>query len=150
MATPQINPSTTFSTLREAGETIADAHQDVRGRDVITKDGEKIGKVDALLIDNGEEQVRFVRVEAGGFLGIGEKKWLIPVDAITSIDKDHVHVDQSRDRVVASPVYDPAVITLPSNDYYGGFYGYYGMGPFWGAGYMYPFWWGNSRSTSRL
>ena len=151
MATPQIKPSSTIRTLKSAGETVADPSQDVRGREVIAKDGEKIGKVDALLIDNEEEKVRFLRIEAGGFLGIGEKKWLIPVDAITRVDKDHVYLDQSRDRVVSSPVYDPAVIAILSNEYnyYSGVYGYYGMGPFWGGGYMYPLWWGNGRSNSR-
>ncbi len=149
MEDQQPKPSTTLRTLREAGETIADEEQDVRGRDVIAKDGEKVGKVDALFVDNDEEKVRFLRIEAGGFLGIGERKWLIPVDAITRVDKDEVHVDQSHDRIVSSPVYDPTVMATPSNDYYGGLYGYYGMAPFWGGGYMYPMWWGMGRSGFR-
>ncbi len=109
MATQQPKPSTTLETLKEANETLADPSQDIRGREVIAKDGEKIGKVDALFVDAAEEKVRFLRLKAGGFLGIGEKSWLVPVDAITSVDKDEVHVDQSYDRIVSSPVYDPDV-----------------------------------------
>ncbi len=149
MGAQQPKPSTTLTTLKEAGETLEDASQDIRGRDVIAKGGEKIGQVDALFVDTEEEKVRFLRIAAGGFLGIGERKWLIPVDAITRVAKDEVHVDQSRDRIASSPVYDPAVIATPSNDYYGGLYGYYGMTPFWGGGYLYPMWWGTGRSRSR-
>ncbi|MDQ6908584.1 MAG: PRC-barrel domain-containing protein [Chloroflexota bacterium] len=141
MADQPINPSTTLRTLKEAGETLSDSSQDIRGRDVLAKNGDKIGKVDALLVDDQEAKVRFLRIEAGGFLGIGEKKWLIPVDAITSVDKDHVHVDQSRDKIVGAPVYDPSVVATASNDYYDGLYGYYGYGPYWGSGYRYPRWW---------
>ncbi len=141
MANQQPNPSADLRTLREADEILADPRQDIRGRDVLAKDGDKIGKVDALLVDDQESKVRFLRVEAGGFLGLGEKKWLVPVDAITSVDEDHVHVDQTRDKIVGSPVYDPDVVAKPANDFYGGMYGYYGYGPYWGSGYRYPLWW---------
>ncbi len=141
MASQRTKPSTTLETLKEANETLADAGQDIRGRDVIAKDGKKIGKVDALFVDAAEEQVRFMRLKAGGFLGIGEKSWLVPVDAITSVDKDEVRVDQSYDRIVGSPVYDPEVIQKVPHDYYHGIYGYYGYAPYWGANYFYPRWW---------
>ncbi len=140
MAIQQTKPSTTLETLKEAGETLADASQDIRGRDVIAKDGEKIGKVDALFVDAAEEKVRFMRLKAGGFLGIGEKSWLVPVDAITSVDKDEVRVDQSYDRIVSSPVYDPDVIQKSSHTYYDGLYGYYGYAPYWSDNYRYPLW----------
>ncbi len=136
----KVSSTATLRTLKEADEILADPSQDIRGRDVLAKDGEKIGKVDALLVDDEESKVRFMRVEAGGFLGIGERKFLIPVDAITSVDRDHVHVDQTHDKIIGSPLYDPSVVARPAN-YYGGIYDYYGYGPFWAMGYGYPFWW---------
>lgn len=141
MAEKQPKPSTTLETLKEAHETLLDASQDIRGRDVIAKDGKKIGNVDALFVDSAEEKVRFMRLTAGGFLGIGEKSWLVPVDAITSVDKDQVQVDQSFDRIVSAPVYNPDVIQEPSRDYYDGLYGYYGYAPYWSGSYLYPLWW---------
>jgi hypothetical protein len=120
---------------------LADKGQDIRGRDVIAKDGEKIGTVDALFVDGDEERVRFMRLKAGGFLGIGEKSWLIPVDAITRVDKDEVHVDQSYDRIVSAPGYDPDVILKSSHTYYDGLYGHYGYAPYWSDNYLYPLWW---------
>jgi sporulation protein YlmC with PRC-barrel domain len=136
--TADIDPSMTLTMLKDSDEVLTDSGQDIRGRKVLAKDGEEIGKVDALLVDAQESKIRFMRVEAGGFLGLGEKRFLIPVDAITRVDKDTVSVDQTRDKVLGAPVYDPEVIKKPS---YPDIYSYYGFGPYWGTGYLYPFWW---------
>ena len=122
--------------LSDADMTISDASADVRGRTVLDKLGDEIGKVDALMIDDRESKVRFLQVASGGFLGIGARHFLIPVDAVTRVDADHVHVDQTRERVASSPGYDPTVV--PETDYYTDVYGYYGYGPYWGPGYAYP------------
>ncbi len=81
-----------------------------------------------------ERKVRFLRVEHGGFLGVGETKSFIPVDAITKITDD-VHINHSRDHVAKAPRYDPELVD--DKTYYGNIYGYYGYMPFWGAGYSY-------------
>jgi len=140
-STTKVSATDTLHTLKEADQTIADPNYDIRGRDVIAKDGEKIGKVDALLVDENEGKVRFMRVEAGGFLGIGAKKWLVPIDAITRVDSDHVYVDQTKQRFTSAPVYDPTVVSKNDNDYWGGLYNYWGYGPYWAPGYRYPTWW---------
>lgn len=62
------------STLHMLGDTdltVADPRADVRGRNVVDAEGEDIGKVDDLLVDDSEAKVRMLRVEHGGFLGIG-------------------------------------------------------------------------------
>lgn len=139
--TTTVNPGSTLRTLKEANETIADPNQDIRGREVIAKDGEKIGSVDALLVDDQEAKIRFLRIESGGFLGIGGTKFLIPVEAITRVQPDRVLVNQSRDKISKAPAYDPDVVSNETNDYHGGLYNYYGYGPYWAAGYQYPLWW---------
>lgn len=116
--------------------TVADPAEDIRGHTVVDQAGEEIGTVDGLMIDDDERKVRFLHVAAGGFLGIGEKTFLIPVDAIARIDDDQVRVDQTRDRIVGGPTYDPALAEQP--DYWENSYGYYGYAPYWGAGYAYP------------
>lgn len=116
--------------------TVADPSEDIRGHSVIDQSGEDIGTVDGLLIDDAEHKVRFLHVAAGGFLGIGEKTFLIPVDAISSIEDDQVRVDQRRERIVGGPVYDPDLAEQPNS--FEDSYGYYGYMPFWGAGYAYP------------
>jgi PRC-barrel domain len=49
--------------------------------------------VEDLLIDDRERKVRFLLVEHGGFLGLGETKSFIPVNAITRITDTHVHIE---------------------------------------------------------
>ena len=65
------NDSTTLYTLGDRGQTIDGMANDVRDREVKDKDGNGIGKVADLLIDDREKKVRFLLVEHGGFLGFG-------------------------------------------------------------------------------
>jgi sporulation protein YlmC with PRC-barrel domain len=122
--------------LSDTDMTVADPSEDIRGRKVRDNRGEEVGDVDDLLIDDRERKVRFLRVAAGGFLGIGETKFLVPVDAITHVGEDSVTIDQSRERVAGAPRYDPDLAY--DVDYYGGLYGYYGYPPYWTPGYLYP------------
>lgn len=134
METPS---SVTLHRLSDTGLVLAHRDEDIRGRKVVDAAGEEIGEVDDLLIDDAEKKVRFLRVAAGGFLGLGERKFLIPVDAVTRITGETVHIDRHRDHVAGSPAYDPEVVPLDQR-YLDTVYGYYGFGPYWGAGYVYP------------
>lgn len=122
--------------LGDTDLTVADPREDIRGRKVLDRQGEDLGQVDGLLIDESEAKVRFLRVASGGFLGLGEQAFLLPVDAITDITRDHVRVDQTREQIAGAPAYDPELAN--DRDYYGSLYGYYGYGPYWGPGYVYP------------
>ncbi|MBG6218752.1 sporulation protein YlmC with PRC-barrel domain [Arthrobacter sp. CAN_A6] len=126
----------TIVKLSDTDQTVALDDADVRGRDVKDKNGEDLGKVDDLMIDDREHKVRFLRVASGGFLGLGEKQSLIPVDAITAVTADVVTISQDRGHVAGAPVYDPDLVE--DSAYYEDVYGYYGYTPFWGIGYAYP------------
>jgi uncharacterized protein YrrD len=124
------------ASLREIGAeglAVTDPAEDVRGRKVLDTAGEHIGDVDDLLVDHGKHIVRFLRVAAGGFLGLGETKFLIPVDAITSIDDEAVHVNRTREHVASGPRYDPDLINKPHH--LTKVYEHYGSVPFWAEGY---------------
>ncbi len=122
--------------LSESTLTVADPAEDVRGRKILDKTGEEIGTVDDLLLDDRENKVRFLQVAHGGFLGIGEDHFLVPVDAVTRIDADHVHIDRERGALTDAPGYRPELAEAPA--YYGDVYGYWGYGPYWAPGYVYP------------
>jgi sporulation protein YlmC with PRC-barrel domain len=122
--------------LSDTSLTVADPAADVRAREVVDSDGEEIGTVEDLLVDDEENKVRFLRVGEGGFLGLGRQHFLVPVDAIASVDPDRVHIDRSRARLADVPVYDPDLAEDPA--YYAGLYGWWGYAPHWGAGYVYP------------
>ena len=61
----------TLHKLSDTGQTVSDATDDIRGRKVKDKDGNDLGKIDDLLIDDRERKVRLLRVEHGGFEGRG-------------------------------------------------------------------------------
>jgi sporulation protein YlmC with PRC-barrel domain len=124
--------------LNESGLTVADDNADIRGRKVFDAAGEEIGKVEDLVIDKDEHRVRFLQLGAGGFLGIGEHRFLIPVDAVTRLSPEAVYVSRTREHVASGPVYDPDLVRDDSGLNYEGIYAYYGIPPFWMAGYQYP------------
>jgi sporulation protein YlmC with PRC-barrel domain len=121
--------------LSDTTLVVTDPAQDIRGRTVVDTKREEIGKVDDLYIDQGEEKVRFLEVSAGGFLGLGDTKFLIPVDAITGISEDEVRIDKTREHVAGAPRYSPELVDtrLLTN-----MYDYYGSKPYWGRAYVYP------------
>ena len=124
--------------MNDAALTPKDPAEDVRGRTVVDVDGKDIGRVEDLMLDEDESRVRFLQVGAGGFLGLGERKFLIPVDVISGIDDDNVHVDRSREHIIAAPAYDPALVQDDSLDLWERAYAHYGYAPYWAEGYMYP------------
>jgi len=104
-------PSTaTLRSLSDTDLTVSTSAEDIRGRAVKDKDGKEIGRVDDLLIDDSDDTIRFMRVESGGFLGIGETKVLIPIDAIAQITDVEVRINQSHDHVARAPRYDPVLV----------------------------------------
>jgi sporulation protein YlmC with PRC-barrel domain len=136
----QNESQTTLLRLSDTELTVADPAEDVRGRKVVDKDGETIGEVSDLIVDDRETHVRFLEVASGGLFGLGRQKSLIPVDAITRISDDAVYINQTRQRIAEAPPYDPDLIHEDVGDesYYGHVYRQYGYPPYWGPGYVYP------------
>ena len=129
----------TLLRLSDTDLDLADPADDIRGHDVVDSAGEDVGRVEDLLIDDVEKRVRFLEISSGGFLGLGAQKFLIPVDAITGVEKKTVRVSRTRDHLAAAPLYDPKLTDERlRNGYYQRLYGYWGVVPYWGAGYAYP------------
>ena len=84
--------------------------QDIRGKDVYAVDGEQIGSVDDLYIDRQERKVRFLEVGAGGFLGIGERHLLVPVESVTEVGEARVTIEPGREKVAGPPPFDTTVV----------------------------------------
>ena len=132
----EIEGMATLHQLSDSQLTVKDPGEDIRGRKVLDKDGEDVGSIDDLMIDDRDSKVRFLVVASGGFLGMGQTKFLIPVDAVTKVADDAVHIDQTREHVAGGPSYAPELAT--DRDHLSGLCGYYGCQPYWAAGYMYP------------
>lgn len=112
--------------LSDSEYVLRDPGQDIRNLDVYDSSGEPVGSVADLYVDEEQHKVRFLDVRAGGFLGLGEKNFLIPAEAVLSVDEEKVTVDHSRQKVVDSPPFDASVV--PEADYQRDIYDYYGYG----------------------
>lgn len=62
-------------------------------------------------------------------LGLLQHKVLVPVEAITRVDTDVVHISADRERIAGGPAYDPEVVV--QRNYCEDLYGYYQYPPFW-------------------
>ena len=114
--------------LSDSGLALEDLTQDVRGLDVYDEDGDQIGTVRDLYADTQERKVRFLDVSAGGFMGLGERRFLVPVEAVSEVREDGVVVvDQKRRKVAESPLFDADVVPQPP--YQDELYEYYGYLP---------------------
>jgi sporulation protein YlmC with PRC-barrel domain len=114
--------------LSDSGLALEDLTQDVRGMDLYDEDGDQIGTVRDLYADTQERKVRFLDVSAGGFMGLGEKHFLVPVEAVSEVREDRVVVDQKRQRVADSPLFDADLVPQPA--YQDELYKYYGYPPY--------------------
>jgi sporulation protein YlmC with PRC-barrel domain len=59
---------------------IAEGEPDIRGWKVTDKSDKEIGKIDDLLVNTDSGEAAYAIVEYGGFLGLNEKKTLIPLN----------------------------------------------------------------------
>jgi hypothetical protein len=117
--------------LRDTDQTVSSSDEDIRRRMAKDKDGHDLGTIEGLLVDEAERRVRFMEVASGGFLGLGETKSLIPVEAITRITDDAVYIGHTREHVAGAPRYDPELVHAEL-EYFFNLYPYYGYPPFFG------------------
>lgn len=89
---------------------VADGYQDVRGWSVVGHDGEKIGKVDDLLVDTNARQVRYLGVDLDRGLLSGRShsgNVLIPIENVQLDRKDKVHLTSlGRNEIFSLPTYE--------------------------------------------
>jgi uncharacterized protein (TIGR02271 family) len=94
------------------GYRVAENNEDVRGWDVRGNDGEKIGKVNDLLIDTGIDKVKYLEVKVDRGLGGKDRNVLIPIGAARlADDEDVVLVDAGKDALRDYPDYTGQQIT---------------------------------------
>lgn len=87
---------------------VADGDPDVRGWDVISADGRRIGEVDQLLVDTEAMKVRYLDVDLDGeLLGgrAGDRHVLIPIG--------YARLDEESDRVIVDHLASAEVAALP-------------------------------------
>jgi len=135
MAKAKLDESSVMVKLTDTTLSFSDPSEDIRGRKVYDSNREEIGEVDDLFVDQPEGKVRFLEVSSQGILGLGKTKFLIPVDAITSMSADEVRISQTREHLAGAPAYSPELV---DRRFVTNLYGYYGYDPYWDKAYVYP------------
>ncbi len=110
--------------LSDSSLALENSTQDVGGVQIYDKDGERIGTVEGLYADEVERKVHFLDVDSRGSPELGEKRFLIPVEAVRRTEEKLV-VDHSREKVVDSPPFSTDIEITPS--YQRVIYRYYGL-----------------------
>ena len=88
---------------------------DLRGKDVYDAEGKRVGSVEDLYIERKEREVRFLEVGSGGILGIGEKRFLVPVEAVVEVAEEWVAIEAGRTEKVEGPApFDTKVAPPPA------------------------------------
>ena len=94
--------------LSETDLPLEEPWQDVRGLDVYDITDEQIGSVEDLYVDRSLRLASYLVVSAGGFLGIGKKHFLIPVEESSrALGEDRVTLTVPKEKVLNSPEFDP-------------------------------------------
>jgi sporulation protein YlmC with PRC-barrel domain len=90
---------------------------DLRGKAVYDAQGQRMGSVSDLHIDPQDREVRFLEVGAGGFLGMGEKSYLVLVEAVTEVAEDRITIEPGRTEKVEGPApFDTKVAPPPTDE----------------------------------
>lgn len=90
------------------------ASREVRGSEAIgmqvkNSKGEKLGKVEDLVVDIGSERVHYALLSFGGFLGVGDKLFLFPVSAFRpGRETDELVADIDKEQLKKMQGFDPA------------------------------------------
>jgi sporulation protein YlmC with PRC-barrel domain len=101
--------------LGDSDFVAANPEDDVRGKAVYDAQGQRMGSVSDLYIDRKEREVRFLEVGTGGFMGIGEKNYLVPVEAVVEVAEDRVNIEPGRTEKVEGPApFDTKVAPPPA------------------------------------
>lgn len=85
---------------------IVEGEPDVRGWPVVNQNGDNLGKIDDLMISEEAGAAIMALVGIGGYLGVGEKQTIIPIDWMElNLDRDQAMFLGSDDDLRGAPEY---------------------------------------------
>lgn len=105
------------------------------GNKVVNPEGEELGTIKELMIDVDDGQVAYAVLSFGGFLGLGDKLFAVPLEALTFDAEDHTTIlDVDKEVLKNAPGFDKD--HWPDTAQYEAgwlldIYEYYGYSPYW-------------------
>ena len=112
--------------------------KNVLGNRVKNQAGEDLGKVEDLIIDAGSNRVPYLIVSFGGFLGVGDKLFPVPLNALTldTVSKEFI-LNMDRERLKSAPAFDKDKYPDMTDQKWGsGVYKFCGYKPYWDRDYV--------------
>ena len=103
------------------------------GDDVVNRAGENLGKIEELMLDLEKGRVAYAVLSFGGFLGMGEKLFAVPFEALQlDAGRHHFTLDVDKDKLKNAPGFDKAHWPKTADRAWGAtIYTYYGYKPYW-------------------
>jgi outer membrane protein OmpA-like peptidoglycan-associated protein len=89
------------------------------GDSVVNRTGENLGKIEELMLDLEKGRVAYAVLSFGGFMGLGEKLFAIPFEALKlDASREHFTLDVDKDTIKRSSMakLDKAVGVLKSHE----------------------------------
>jgi sporulation protein YlmC with PRC-barrel domain len=105
------------------------------GNRVVNPEGEELGSIKDLMIDLDDEQIAYAVLSFGGFLGLGDKLFAIPLESLTFEAEDNTAIlDVDKEMLKNAPGFDKD--RWPDTAQYEAgwlldIYEYYGYSPYW-------------------
>lgn len=95
----------------EIGKDMSEMSADkLSGKSVMTSTGEEIGEIDEVGY-SATHQERVAVIEAGGFLGVGQKRIAVPLSELQMGTDDNVQTTMSRESIESQEEFDDANFT---------------------------------------
>jgi sporulation protein YlmC with PRC-barrel domain len=112
----------------------------VQGDNVKNPQGESLGEINEIMIDTETGRVAYAVLSFGGFLGMGDKLFAIPFEALR-IDQrnERVILDVPREKLENAPGFDKDNWPMTADRRWGAeIHQHYGMRPYWETGERTP------------
>jgi sporulation protein YlmC with PRC-barrel domain len=111
--------------------------KNVLGNRVKNQVGEDLGKIEDLIIDPGTNRIAYAILSFGGFLGVGDKLFPVPLNALMldTVNKTFT-LNMDKERLKNAPGFDKDNYPDLTDQKWGsGVYSYYGYKPYWDRDY---------------
>ncbi|MCA9972876.1 MAG: PRC-barrel domain-containing protein [Anaerolineales bacterium] len=109
------------------------------GDDVYNRNNEKLGQLNEIMLDVGSGRVAYAVLSFGGFLGLGDKLFAIPWDALTLDPDAHAFIlNVDKETLENAPGFDknnwPKTVN-GDDTWLVDVYEHYGYSPYWRQGF---------------
>lgn len=109
------------------------AAETLDGNPVVNRNGEDLGEIDSIMLDVPRGRIAYAVLSCGGFLGMGDKLFAIPWQALTlDTDNKQFVLDVDGERLKNAPGFDKDHWPSMADPQWGTqVHEYYGQQPYW-------------------